>query len=816
MKVRSVLSVGIVLPLLGALALSTAGGAAASGTASTAATGLSPSQVKIVTDSAGIPHITASNFRSLGYGEAWAFAEDNFCTLAQDFVTVNGERSQYFGPDNLAINYSAGVDPTNLESDLFWQQVKDSGVFESQMKAKPPVGPLPQVLQLYEGYVAGYNAYLASGDLKDPACAGQPWVRPITLEDMWLRGAQIVTEASSQQFIPYEDAAAPPSATSSTSSAQSHPSPSRSSLRSLRSLVESGSSSSGSNGIGIGSKDTQHKDGMVLANPHFPWYGTERFFAEQLDVPGQYDVEGGTLMGFPFVGIGFNSDLAWTHTVSTSMRFTIVQLKLAKGDPTSYVVNGKTIPMKSETVSVNTGSGTVQHTFYSTRYGTVVVLPPAQYTWSTTTAYTVHDVNLDDEMRAANQYFEMGRATSVSDLLRVESKYLAIPTFNTIAADKTGHALYGDVGNTPGVTKALISKCIPAGLPSLVYAVTGLVTLNGSTTSCDWISAKGTPVRGILPASEEPHTIRTDYVENSNDSYWLANPSHPFKAYSPIIGPIDVEQGLRTRLGNEMIAERVTGTDGLGKPKFTIPTLQAMWENDRSLAAELVLKPLVQACRKAPKQKAANGKEVNLARACNVLRGYEKYENGDERASGGWLFETWYNLGFPESFWKVPFQVKHPLTTPYGLDTSNRKVRGQILGNLATAVTDLRANHVALDASYGQVQHSTKGHEVIPIHGCDTGCFNAIYPSPGNNSDPFLPGDYGEVGDGSSLVMTTELTRSGPVSEGIVTYSQATNPASPYYANMTRLYSEKKWVPFAYTATQLAALKGTTTVVLST
>jgi acyl-homoserine-lactone acylase len=817
MKFRSVLSVGIALPLLGALALSAAGGTAAAGAASAPAA-LSPTQVKIVTDSAGIPHITASNFASLGYGEAWAFDEGNFCTLAQDFVTVNGERSQYFGPDNLAVNYSAGVDQTNLESDLFWQQIKDSGLFESQMSAKPPVGPLPQVLQLYKGYVAGYNAFLASGDMTDPACAGQPWVRPITMEDMWLRGFQIATEASSQQLIPFEDAAAPPTASASTSSAQSHPSPSRSGLRSLRSLVENGSSTRGSNGIGIGSKDTRHGDGMVLANPHFPWYGTERFYAEQLNVPGQYDMEGGTLMGFPFVGIGFNSDLAWTHTVSTSMRFTIVQLKLATGDPTSYVVNGKTIPMKTETVSVNTGSGTVQHTFYTTKFGTVLVLPPAGYSWTSTTAYALEDVNFNDEMRAADQYFEMGRATSVRDLLSVESKYLAIPTFNTIAADKTGHALYGDVGNTPGVTKALINKCIAPGIAEFVYAETGLVTLDGSKSSCDWQSAKGTPVKGILSASEEPHTIRTDYVENSNDSYWLANPSHPFKAFSPIIGPVGVEQGLRTRLGNAMIAERVKGTDGLGKAKFTIPTLQAMWESDRSLAAELVLKPLVQACRTSPDHKAANGTMVNLvhAGACTALRTYERYENGDERASGGWLFETWYSLGFPEKFWKVPFSAKHPLTTPNGLNTSNKSVSRQILINLATAVTDLRAEHVKLSASYGQVQHATKGTQVIPIHGCETGCFNAIYPSVGNN-DPFLPGNVGEVGDGSSLVMTTELTpHSGPVSQGIVTYSQATNPASPYYATMTKLYSKKKWVPFAYTAKQLAALKGTTTLVLNT
>ena len=51
--------------------------------------------VTITRDSDGVPHIKAANFTALGYGEAWAFSQDNFCTLAQDFVTVNGERSRY-------------------------------------------------------------------------------------------------------------------------------------------------------------------------------------------------------------------------------------------------------------------------------------------------------------------------------------------------------------------------------------------------------------------------------------------------------------------------------------------------------------------------------------------------------------------------------------------------------------------------------------------------------------------------------------------------------------------------------------------------
>jgi acyl-homoserine-lactone acylase len=73
----------------------------------------------------------------------------------------------------------------------------------------------------------------------------------------------------------------------------------------------------GSNGIALGSQDTANGDGMLLAKAHFPWEGEDRFWAAQLTVPGQYNVEGATLYGFPLIGVGFDEHLAWTDTVST-------------------------------------------------------------------------------------------------------------------------------------------------------------------------------------------------------------------------------------------------------------------------------------------------------------------------------------------------------------------------------------------------------------------------------------------------------------------------------------------------------------------
>jgi acyl-homoserine-lactone acylase len=808
-RLRSVrFSVGRVFLCGGVLAMAVAAATATAAAGAAHRTSQSANPVTITRDRAGIPHIVARNFTSLGYGEAYAFAQDNLCTLANDMVTVEGQRSKYFGPKALAVNYSAGTYTTNLQSDLYWRYIRRSGLVQRELKASPPNGLLPQVRDVYIGFAEGYNHYLRSGKLNDPTCKGKPWVKPITVTDMILRGQQVVTEGSAQQFISGIVQATPPTA----GAKDAHAKRVTRGFADLRRQFGPAAQPAGSNGIGLGSKDTRSGQGMVLANPHFPWRGTERFWMAQLDVPGSYDVEGGTLMGFPLIGIGFNRHIAWTHTVSTSRRFVLYQLKLVPGHPTSYYLNGKAVKMGHRTITLHYRGKTVHHTFYTTHWGVVLDVPSVPgnlYSWGTSNAYALYDAVAGVGPRAANQYFEMGRATSVKDLYNVEAKWLAIPTFNTIAADDHGNAYYGDVGATPAVTQSKLNACLPPGVPTLIYDEARVITLDGSQRSCAPANFPGTPQNGIFTASHLPHLFRRDYVENSNDSYWLANPSHPLTGYSPIIGLTGTEQDLRTRIGNHMIAARVAGTDGLGPAKFTIPTLQRMWEGDRSELAALVLRPLAADCRAHPEQIASNGHVVNLTPACHALAHY----NGTGRlgAKGGWLFEVWADLDGDSHFYATPFNAADPLTTPSGLNTSPSATP---LRWLADAVLSLRGHHIPLDASFGQVQHAPQSKNLF-VPGCEgdssnanegVGCFNAIYANDGTpmSTGPLVGYPYGTVYDGSSLVMTTQLNPGGPVAEGILTYSQATNRRSPWYSNMTKLYSERRWVKLAYSARALA------------
>ncbi len=333
-----------------------------------AASGQLTAQIRYTTG--GIPHILAHNWPDLGFGYGYAFAKDNICTMANDYVTVEAQRSRYFGPKGSYVQRGNGFVENNLESDIYFQQIIDSHIVQHLEQ-----GLNPDEKQLEGGYVKGYNAYLAhvggAKGVTDPTCRGKPWVKPITLQDSYLRFYQLMLESSSDVVISGITEAAPPAA-------GAHPAavnPARTG-RALAAAWRSQFGTLGSNAVAIGSAGTRDHRGLLLGNPHFPWLGPERFYQAQLTIPGQINVTGASLYGVPLILIGHNENVAWSHTVSTAFRFTPFQLTLVKGHPTEYLQNGKAVAMTQRKVTVMAKQADgklapVTHTLWWTRYGPV-------------------------------------------------------------------------------------------------------------------------------------------------------------------------------------------------------------------------------------------------------------------------------------------------------------------------------------------------------------------------------------------------------------------------------------------------------------
>jgi acyl-homoserine-lactone acylase len=164
-----------------------------------------------------VPHIKARDFGSLGFGYGYAYAQDQLCEYASMIVTVKGQRSRYFGSD--AESPTGG---TNLQSDFFWQRIKDAKTVEKLLRRRAPHGPARAVRQNIKGFAAGYNAYLRKtgrANLPDPTCRGKAWVRPITALDVYRRIYQLGLRASSGNFLRELVSAQPPAAGASASAA---------------------------------------------------------------------------------------------------------------------------------------------------------------------------------------------------------------------------------------------------------------------------------------------------------------------------------------------------------------------------------------------------------------------------------------------------------------------------------------------------------------------------------------------------------------------------------------------------------------------
>ncbi|MEA2497037.1 MAG: acyl-homoserine-lactone acylase, partial [Thermoleophilaceae bacterium] len=720
----------------------------------------------------GIPHITGKTFGDVGYGYGYSFAKDNICTMADQYVTVRAERSKTFGADKTYVQRGNGTTVNNLDSDFFWQRIINDHVVEDLMARKAPLGPRDDIRQGVKGYAAGWNRYLhdigGPDGIKDPACKGAKWVTPITEVDAYRRFYQLILIASQGVAIDGISNAAP-----ATGMLQPPAVDALTLATGLKQIFPKGGI--GSNAVAIGRDGMKdHKRGLVLGNPHFPWLGTERFYEFQMTIPKKLNVSGMGLFGVPLALIGFNDNVAWSHTVSTAYRFTPFQLTIDPTDSTHYLVDGKSEAMTPKKVTVDLGGGKKsERTLWWTRYGPMLTsLVGIPLPWTNVTAFAMKDAN-EDNFRAFNHFVATDMAKSTDDLLGILKRYEGIPWVNTIASDKNGNALYADIGSIPNVSNAHAQECNTA-VGQALTAYVGLPVLDGSRAACDWQNDPDAVRPGIFGPSHEPYLFRSDYVTNSNDSYWLSNPHKPIEGFARIIGDEKTERSLRTRMGLVGV-EQIIKDGG-----FTRSAMEKFEFSDRALSGELAADDAVAMCRSFPGQAPSSNGPVEVGNACDALAGWDKREDSTSKGALLWRRFWSHAQGASPSPWVNQFDAADPVATPNTLNTSSPQVQ-QALGD---AIAELRDAKIPFDAPLGDVQYVTRNGERIPIHGGphSDGVFNVI-------TNAFVAGQnhLGEPVHGSSYIQIVTWGKHGcPDAATILTYSQSSDPTSPYYADQTK------------------------------
>jgi acyl-homoserine-lactone acylase len=784
----------------------------------------------------GIPHITAHDWGSLGFGYGYAFAQDNYCTLLRGIISARGESSRWFGEVE-----------GNTDNDFIYTLL--NGDEERMRREWVDVQPR-YVQQLVRGYADGLNHYVeVTGSANLPRdCRNAPWVFAITDVDILRYLRKVALQASTDNAL----ARAMIMATRGPSrSGQMHPKTNHRKTN-VKPLTEEDvdaikggmyqlrapmldMSGSGSNAYALGREVTQSGRGMLLGNPHYPWTGTSLFYEVHLTYPGVYDAMGASLFGMPMVNAGFNRDIAWTHTVSVATRFSLFELKINPDNLLQYQygsdVDGnpvwRDISVEPVTINVKTAGGTLRkrtHTFYRSHHGFIMNLSPlvsvpliqpliGGWPMGTGTLLTMRDAN-ETNTRGIMQWVRMGQAKTLDEFTQ-SLALVGIPWLNTVAVDRGGEAYYGDISVVPHIDNAKFARCSNSLMAKIILSLSQnqIITLNGADPACEWGEDGDAPAGShVFGYSSLPKLHRDDYVANSNDSYWLSNPQQPLTGFPRVMSTSSPEGGpqmLRTTLAHDQVARRLDGSDGLGAPKFTLENLQQVLFSSRVLGAERTLDDMLDICARSPLKFvfADDGKLVNVARACEVLATWDRTVTLD--AVGAQIFtETWSYLSqYAKTgkgwFWQQPFDPANPVATPSGLNKENFATRYLIMRAIGTAVSRLQKAGVELDAPWREVQFVTRNGEDIPLHGGagPMGSFSVITAA-------LEPGGYRHVIFGNTYIQTVTWDDSAcPIAFGMLATSQSTDPDSPFYADQTRVYSQGIWPKLPFCAADIDALQ---------
>lgn len=740
----------------------------------------------------GVAHIRAHDWGGLGYGQGWACARDNLATILDMAVKVRSERARFHGP---------GPEGNHVASDFGYLALDITARARALRDAQSP-----DIRSLVEGYAAGCNAWLAEARATSalPAwCADAPWLTPIDELDCYRYLVDATLLASGRNLVgligraeaPGPDGPVPPSP-----------------------LSAMGGAAGASNGWAFGGDVTESGGGLVMANPHFPWYGEARFWECHLTLPGELDVYGACLVGIPGVQMGFNRDVAWSHTFSRGNRFTLYRLDLVPGDPTRYRFGDDERPMTAtghriEVRGDNGATSTLTRTLWSSHHGPMVNLPLLG--WGSELAFTYRDANLDN-VGMLQMYLDMDRATGVDGLRAAQAQTRAMPWANTLAADSAGNAWYADTSATPNLSataQARFRERLATDPIAALLAENRVPLLDGSEPDDVWVDEPGARGPGLVPHDRLPELFRRDVVVNANDSHWLTNPDAPLEGYSVLHGFERTPRSLRTRQNLVQTGSLVAA--GRVNPERAIDTVLG----GATLTAALLRDAVVDRLE-------ADG---SLPDAAAILRSWDGCVRGESIGAALWR-ETLASFAPTDLLdagvlFAEPFDPSDPVATPKGLAPGSAAMTDPIVAAVRTAMTLLTDAGVDPVARLDAVQWVACGDERIGVPGGGEveGVANvlgrlgalashSLVPVP--SADPLLPprasrtglgpGGY-QVTYGTSFLMAVEMTPDGPQGIGLLAYGQHEDPTTPANAESIRDFAAGSLRPLRFTDDEIEA-----------
>ena len=645
---------------------------------------------EILWDSYGIPHIFAESSERLFYAFGWAQARNHGDQILRLYGEARGRAAEYWGEENLRSDWWVHVNGVP-ERGRAW--------YKNQS---------PEFSKYLAAFAAGINDYASAN--ADAISDEVEVVLPVSPADVL---------AHCSRVFDFYFVSNPQSVAGAANSLDGK----------------------GSNAWAVSPARSASGNAMLMGNPHLPWSGFYLFTEAQLVSP-DIDAYGATLIGMPALGIAFNDNLGWSHTVNVMDGYDLYELKLSGG---GYLWDGAVRAFETDTVmlKVRQAGGAMREEPLPIRrsvHGPVVIEKGSR-------AIALRVAGLD-RAGIGEEWWNMGRAKNL-DEFKIAIGALQIPLFTVMYADKDGHIMHFFGGTVPKR---------PAG----DWNWSGVVP--GDISKTLWSDIH---TFGELPCIIDPPG---GWLQNANDPPWTTT-------FPPAIDPGDFPPYMSPRFMH-FRAQR-SAKLLMEDESITFDELVRYKHSTRVETADRILDDLLPAAREY-------GDEI-IKDAVDVLEKWDRNVNAESR--GAVLFEAFFNeMG--RRRWKsgTPFaknwSESDPLNTPDGLSDPDSAVY-----SLALAAMQVKSHYETLDVSWGEVNRFRRGEINLPGNGGpqSLGIFRNIAYEPDEEN-------VRKAGGGDSFIMAVEFGY--PVRAQVALgYGNASQPGSPHISDQIEFFAKKELRP---------------------
>jgi acyl-homoserine-lactone acylase len=358
---------------------------------------INTSEIQIVRDTYGVPHIYAPTDPQVAYGLAWAHSEDDFKTMQLTVLAGQGNLAKLKGKDGAAVDYVGGL-------------------LRAKQTANEKLNTLsPDFIKLSEGYIAGVNKY-AETHPEEVLVKG---TFPISLNDYLASNILSLCVISGVDGV----------------------------LKDILSgkiekplLPEN---IKGSNAFAFNSKKTTDGAAYLDVNSHQPLEGPVAWYEAHVHSEQGWNMLGGLFPGGCVIFVGANEYLGWGHTVNHQDKIDVFKLEMKDAKSDEYMFDGKWLKLESTKVKLKVKIGKVILPVSKNAYWSV-------YGPTLKTAKGTYSIRLGANMDlgGVEQWYRMNKAKNFTEFYKA-MEMVAIPGFNTIYADRKDTIFYVSNGKIP-------------------------------------------------------------------------------------------------------------------------------------------------------------------------------------------------------------------------------------------------------------------------------------------------------------------------------------------------------------------------------